>query len=134
MNPLFHEIYQKTRFLSKELNHVLSEYNLYASQWTVLYCIHEHGDMTLTEIWKYLNVEAPTITRTVNRLAALGWLTIDEGIDRRERIVKLSKEAAADFPDIKEAIIRFETRFLERLMEDEQAQLINLLRKMELEG
>ena len=134
MNPLFHEIFQKTRFLSKELNQVLKEYNLFASQWTVLYCIYQHRDMTLTEIWKYLNVEAPTITRTVNRLAELGWLTIEEGIDRRERIVKLSKEAATNFPEIEGAIIRFETRFLERLTKDEQAQLISLLKKMEVEG
>ena len=81
-----------------------------------------------------LNVEAPTITRTVNRLAELGWLTIEEGLDRRERIVKLSEKAIADFPEIKGDIIRFETRFLERLTEDEQSQLINLLKKMELEG
>lgn len=134
MNPLFHEIFQKTRFLGKELNQVLKEHNLFASQWTVLYCIHQHGDMTLTEIWKYLNVEAPTITRTVNRLVELGWLTIDEGIDRRERIVKLSKEAVTVFPEIETAIIRYETRFLERLTKDEQSQLISLLRKMELEG
>ena len=134
MNPLFHELFQKTRFLSKELNNALKNYNLFASQWTVLYCINKHEEMSLTEIWKYLNVEAPTITRTVNRLAELGWLTIEEGVDRRERIVKLSEEAIADFPRIKGDIIRFETRFLERLTEDEQSQLINLLRKMELEG
>ena len=134
MNPLFHELFQKNRFLSKELNQVLKEHNLFASQWTVLYCIYQHGDMTLTEIWKYLNVEAPTITRTTNRLVELGWLTIEEGIDRRERIVQLSKKALTVLPEVETAIIRFETRFLERLTKDEQAQLISLLRKMELEG
>ncbi len=36
MNPLFHEVFQKTRLLSKELNQVLKEYDLFASQWTVL--------------------------------------------------------------------------------------------------
>ena len=36
MNPLFHEVFQKTRLLSKELNLVLKEYDLFASQWTVL--------------------------------------------------------------------------------------------------
>ena len=36
----------------------------------------KHKEMTLTQIWKYLNVEAPTITRTVNRLAELGWIEI----------------------------------------------------------
>src|SRR5690606_5851570 len=98
--PLFHALFQKTRLLSKELNAVLKEHDLFASQWTVLYCIYEHGNMSLTEIWKYLNVEAPTVTRTVNRLAELGWLTIEEGKDRRERIVKLSEQAVASFPEI----------------------------------
>ena len=74
MNPLFHEIFQKTRLLSKELNLVLKEYDLFASQWTVLYCVHQHEEMILTNIWRYLNVEAPTITRTVSRLEELGWL------------------------------------------------------------
>lgn len=134
MNPLFHAILQKSRFLNKELNYVLKDHNLYASQWSVLYCIYEHGEMSLTEIWRYLNVEAPTITRTVNRLAELGWLTIEQGVDRREKIVKLSQEAIANFPKIEEVIIRFENQFLKRLSESEQGQLIELLRKMDYEG
>lgn len=134
MNPLFHALFQKTRLLSKELNAVLKEHDLFASQWTVLYCIYEHGNMSLTEIWKYLNVEAPTVTRTVNRLAELGWLTIEEGKDRRERIVKLSEQAVASFPEIEETVIRFEHQFLKRLSNQEQLQLMELLGKMELEG
>lgn len=134
LNPLFHEIFQKTRFLNKELNQVLKEYNLFASQWTVIYCIYKHGDMTLTEIWRYLNVEAPTVTRTVNRLVELGWLTIEHGTDRRERIVKLTDEASTNFSEIEESIIAFERRFLERLTVDEQTQLLKLLRKMDREG
>lgn len=133
MNPLFHEIFQKTRFLNKELNSVLREYHLFTSQWSVLYCIHKHGDMSLTEIWKYLNVEAPTVTRTVNRLVELGWLEIEEGTDRREKIVKLSTEAATDLPEIKDAVIRFENRFLKRLSTEEQQQLMELLSKIEVE-
>ena len=134
MNPLFHALFQKTRLLSKELNAVLKEHDLFASQWTVLYCIYEHGNMSLTEIWKYLNVEAPTVTRAVNRLAELGWLTIEEGKDRRERIVKLSEQAVVSFPEIEETVIQFEHQFLKRLSDKEQLQLMELLGKMELEG
>ena len=36
MNPLFHEVFQKTRLLSKELNLVFKDYDLFASQWSVL--------------------------------------------------------------------------------------------------
>ena len=133
MNPLFHDIFQKTRLLSKELNQVLKEYDLFASQWTVLYCVHQHGEMILTNIWKYLNVEAPTITRTVSRLEELGWLATSEGKDRREKIVRLSKEAEGKFPAIEAAIIRFENEFLNDLSKDEQRDLMELLNKLNKE-
>lgn len=134
MNPLFHDIFQKTRLLSKELNLVLKKYDLFAAQWTVLYCVHLQGEMTLTDIWKYLNVEAPTVTRTVNRLEVLGWLTTQEGQDRRAKIVRLSEEATVKFPEIKASIIQFENEFLQRLSNDEQVLLQELLGKMNKEG
>ena len=134
MNPLFHDIFQMTRLLNKEVNQTLKTHGLFASQWTVLYCIHQQGDMTLTQIWKYLNVEAPTITRTVNRLEKLGWLTTHEGKDRREKIVRLSEEANAKFPEIEASIIRFENEFLTGLSEENQEQLRILLRRMSKEG
>ncbi|KAA0965054.1 MarR family transcriptional regulator [Sporosarcina sp. ANT_H38] len=133
MNPLFHEVFQKTRLLSKELNLVLKEYELFASQWTVLYCVHQHEEMILTNIWRYLNVEAPTVTRTVSRLEELGWLTTYEGKDRREKIVRLSEEAVAKFPVIEASIIQFENEFLKDLTSEEQAILMGLLKKLDKE-
>lgn len=134
MNPLFHELFQMSRFLSKEVNQVLKEHDLFAAQWTVLFSIHKHGEMSLTEIWKYLNVEAPTITRTVNRLEDLGWLSVHQGKDRREKIVRLSNDAIMKFPEIETSIIRFENEFLEGLNDEEQLLLIALLKKMNKEG
>ncbi len=133
MNPLFHEVFQKTRFLSKELNLVLKEYDLFASQWAVLYCVHRHDEMILTNIWRYLNVEAPTVTRTVSRLEELGWLKTHEGNDRREKIVRLSDEAVVKFPVIEASIIQFENEFLGNLSSEEQAMLIALLKKLDKE-
>ncbi|MBO0586275.1 MarR family transcriptional regulator [Sporosarcina sp. E16_8] len=133
MNPLFHEVFQKTRLLSKELNLVLKEYDLFASQWTVLYCVHRHDEMILTNIWRYLNVEAPTVTRTVSRLEELGWLTTYEGKDRREKIVRLSEEAVVKFPVIEASIIQFENEFLKDLSSEEQEILIGLLQKLDKE-
>ncbi|GGA44946.1 MULTISPECIES: MarR family winged helix-turn-helix transcriptional regulator [Psychrobacillus] len=130
MNPLFHELFQKTRFLTNEINVTLKKHNLYASQWTVLYTIQKHGEMSLTQIWKYLNVEAPTITRTVYRLVELGWIDIRPGKDRREKIVRLSEKASQDFSAIKESILEFEDRMVEGLTKEEETILIELLRKI----
>lgn len=130
MNPLFHELFQKVRYLTNELNQNLKEHDLYASQWSVLFCIQKHGQMSLTQIWKYLNVEAPTITRTVYRLVELGWIEIHPGKDRREKIVQLTDKALENFPTIKTSILNFENRMVENLTDDEQTLLIELLQKI----
>ena len=134
MNPLFHELFQNTRFIYKELNNALKEHELFAAQWTIIYCIQLKGEITMKQICNYINVEAPTVTRTVSRLVELGWLTTIEGIDRRERIVQLSEEALTKLSRIKETIIQFENRFLEVLTEEEQLVLMGLLKKMNKEG
>jgi len=127
-------LFQKTRLLSNELNDTLKAHNLYSSQWTVLYCVHMHGSMTMKEMTKYLNVEAPTVTRTVSRLEELGWLTVQPGKDRREKIVRLCVKAEKKLPEIEKTIVQFEAEFLEQLTEDEQGQFMILLRKLEKKG
>lgn len=131
MNPLIHELFQKSRFLSKELNMFLKKHKLFASQWSVIYCVDLHGEMTLTQIWKYLNVEAPTITRTVNRLEELCWLRTKEGKDRREKVVELTEFGLEQLEAVKKSVIEFEQLYLNNLSDEEQVALIRLLRKLD---
>lgn len=130
MNPLIHELFQRSRLLSKELNLALKEHGLFAAQWSVIYSVYQHGEMTLTQIWKYLNVEAPTITRTVNRLEEMGWLVTREGKDRREKYVSLTENAILQLSDIKKTIIRFEEQSLRGLSGEEEKLLMELLKKI----
>jgi len=134
MNPLIHEIFQKYRLLNKQLNQSLKEHQLFVSQWTVIFCVYQHGEMTLTDIWKYLNVEAPTITRTVSRLKELGWLEIVSGKDRRAKNVRLSQKAFEQLPEIIVSITQFEHEAMKNLTDEEQAFLMKLLNKINIEG
>lgn len=133
-HPLFHLFFQKTRLLNKELNAVLKSYHLFSSQWTIIFCVEKHGEMSLTEIWKYLNVEAPTITRTVNRLCELGWLTVVPSEDKREKIVKLSDEGLERYPEIATTIQRFEQEYLQAFTPEECEQLMQLLNKVNFQS
>ncbi|MCL1694325.1 MULTISPECIES: MarR family transcriptional regulator [unclassified Lysinibacillus] len=130
MNPIFHALFQKSRYLTNCLNEVLKQHNLYSSQWTILYCLHNHGPMTLTQIWKYLNVEAPSITRAITRLENLGWVLRVDGEDKREKIVTLSPYAEENFPAIKKTILAFEKEMVGALTDEEQQQFMILLEKM----
>jgi len=130
MNPVFHALFQKSRYLTNCLNEVLKQHQLYSSQWTILYCLHTHGSMTLTQIWKYLNVEAPSVTRAISRLETLGWVERIDGEDKREKIVTLSAMAKERLPIITETILAFEEEMVGSLTVEEQLQFINLLQKM----
>lgn len=130
MNPLFHALFQKSRYITNCLNEVLKQHNLYSSQWTILYCLHNHGPMTLTQIWKYLNVEAPSITRAITRLETLGWVLRIDGEDKREKIVTLSPYAEEHLPVITKTILAFEEEMVGALTAEEQQQFMILLEKM----
>ncbi|MEY9976754.1 MarR family winged helix-turn-helix transcriptional regulator [Lysinibacillus sp. RC79] len=130
MNPIFHALFQKSRYLTNCLNEVLKQHNLYSSQWAILYCLHNHGPMTLTQIWKYLNVEAPSITRAITRLETLGWVLRIDGEDKREKIVALSPYAEEHLPAITKTILAFEEEMVGALTVEEQQQFIILLEKM----
>ncbi|MFB7156286.1 MarR family winged helix-turn-helix transcriptional regulator [Lysinibacillus sp. NPDC056232] len=130
MNPIFHALFQKSRYITNCLNEVLKQHNLYSSQWTILYCLHNHGPMTLTQIWKYLNVEAPSITRAITRLETLGWVLRVDGEDKREKIVTLTSYAEEHLPVITETILAFEAEMVGALTVGEQQQFMILLEKM----
>lgn len=130
MNPLFHEFFQQYRYLVNQLNDTLKEFGLYNSQWTILFLLHQQGPMTLTSIWKYLNVEAPTVTRTVARLEKLGLVQRKQGDDRREKIVYLTEQAKELFPSVEISIKEFEDKMVRNLTAEEQEQLAMLLKKM----
>lgn len=127
---LFHEIHQKARLSVKEVNDTLKEFELYSSQWSILFCLKQFGSMTQKEIWQYLNVEAPTVTRTIVRLEESGWILRREGKDKRERIVQLSSFAEQKMPEIAERIRQTEKRLVSDLSDKEQDQLIFLLKKI----
>lgn len=130
MNPIFHALFQKSRYLTNCLNEVLKQHNLYSSQWAILYCLHNHGQMTLTQIWKYLNVEAPSVTRAITRLETLGWVLRIDGEDKREKIVTLSPYAEENLPAITKTILAFEEEMVGTLTVEEQQQFMILLDKM----
>lgn len=127
---LFHEIHQKSRLSIKEVNGALKEFELYSSQWSILFCLKQFGSMTQKEIWQYLNVEAPTVTRTIVRLEESGWIFRREGKDKRERIVQLSSFGEQKVPEIEDRIRQAEERLVSGLSDGEQDQLIALLKKI----
>lgn len=131
---LFHELHQKSRLSIKEVNEALKKFELYSSQWSILFCLKQFGAMTQKEIWRYLNVEAPTVTRTISRLEESGWIVRKEGADKRERIVELSPFAVQQVPEIEKRIRNVEEDLVSGLTDEEQHQLLVLLKKIQMKS
>lgn len=127
---LLHLLNQRMRFFAKEINNRLIDHGLYASQWSIIFCIERFGPMTQTEIWKYLNVEAPTVTRTLSRMEKSEWIIRKHGSDKRERVIELTKEAKQKFKVVQQTMDEFDAEMLERLSLDEKEQLQILLHKL----
>ncbi len=86
--------------------------------------------MTQTEIWKYLNIEAPTVTRTLSRLERSGWITRKQGTDKRERVIELTDYASNKIPIVRETMDQFDNDMVASLTYDEKVQLYTLLTKL----
>ncbi|QGS69755.1 MarR family transcriptional regulator [Oceanobacillus sp. 143] len=56
------------------------------------YCLKQIGPVTLVEISNHLDVEKPTISRTVNRLAEQQLIEEVPSNDKRERMIQLTKK------------------------------------------
>src|SRR5699024_10282250 len=120
---LLHLLNQQARLLAKEANNCLNDHGLYASQWSIIFCIERFGPMTQTAIWKYLNVEAPTITRTLSRMEKNGWILRKPGKDKRERVITLTDEAWMKFKDVQQSMDKMEENILSHLDISEKKQL-----------
>ncbi len=129
-NKLFHMLYQKTRHMTKDVNEYLQKHGLYSSQWSILYCLKSNGPMTQSDIWRYLNVEAPTITRTLVKLEESGWVKRTPGSDKRERLVSLTEKALDLLPEVEKDVKNFEQTMVANLKDDEQELLYTLLKKL----
>lgn len=71
----------------------LLEHGLYAGQEQVLFLLDEHGPLALTELAEKLDVRAPTITKTVTRMEAQGFLSrATSRDDARSIIIALTPE------------------------------------------
>src|SRR5699024_469015 len=129
---IFHLLQQKNRYIKKHMDTGLSGFQLHLSQWSILYCLDQFGPMTQTAIKDYLNVEAPTITRTIEKLEKNGWVTRQPGQDKRAHIIEISEAGKKDLKGIAAQVGNMETELLDQFTEEEKTTLYHLLQKINL--
>lgn len=125
-----HKVHQLARSFIKKLNEKFSPLGLYASQWGIILYLYEKKQCTQIELCQHLDVEAPTITRTLTRMEEMGWVIREAGEDKREKRIKLTEKACEMFPKWYQADNNVEIAALKDIDKDELAIFNNVLKKM----
>jgi MarR family transcriptional regulator, transcriptional regulator for hemolysin len=125
-HELFHTLHQLSRKLTNKLNEALKPFGLYSAQWSVIYVLKTKGSLTQKELCEYLFVEAPPMTRTIQRLVKQGFVKQVQGKDKREKHIQLTETALIDFSKWEQAVFENNKTLLNCLPETSQAELLTL--------
>ncbi|UAL51854.1 MULTISPECIES: MarR family winged helix-turn-helix transcriptional regulator [Metabacillus] len=120
---IFHSIQQLSRQLTKRLNEVLQPHGLFSAQWTVLFTLKKYGILTQTELCDYLSIEAPPMTRTIQRLVKQGYVLQIPGSDKRTKHIKLTDKAINDYALWEKSVLEMENDLLKAIPDDMQDPL-----------
>ena len=123
----FHHNLQFSRTFTKKLNEQLAKVDLFHSQWMILFYLKQYGSSTMVEISNYLDVEKPTVTRTVNRLEERKFVERIRGNDKRERRIQLTDLGEETYLKAREAVEEFELHLMEGLPEDDRMAMLRTL-------
>lgn len=127
VHELFHSVQQLARQMTKALNDALQPFDIYSSQWTVLFLLKTKGSMTQKEISDYLAIEAPPITRTVQKLVANGYVRQVKGIDKRTKRIELTEKALEKYPEWEKAVLQMNHELIQPLTSASKEQLLLLI-------
>ena len=124
----FHHNLQFSRTFTKKLNEQLAKVDLFHSQWMIIYYLKEYGSATLVEISNYLDVEKPTVTRTVNRLEERKLIEQIPGKDKRERRIQLTDLGEETYLKARKAVDEFELQLIDGLSEEDWEATLRTLK------
>ncbi|MEH7331259.1 MarR family transcriptional regulator [Neobacillus drentensis] len=125
-HELFHTLHQLSRLLTNTLNEALKPLGLYGSQWSAIFVLKTKGSLTQKELCDYLFVEAPPMTRTIQRLVKQGYVRQVPGKDKREKIIQLTDKALLEYPKWEKTVFETNESVLMDLPETSQEELLRL--------
>jgi DNA-binding MarR family transcriptional regulator len=103
------------RALTQHYDEALRPLGLRATQFTVLQALSLAGEVTQGELGQILAINSTTLTRTLAILGREGWVAKQEGRDRREWRLRLTKAGEAQFKRALPSWERVQSRLRRRL-------------------
>ncbi|PIG09697.1 MarR family winged helix-turn-helix transcriptional regulator [Comamonas sp. 26] len=86
---------QLSRIVTRHYDHFFAEVGLKITQYSLLSHVVKLGPLRPVDLAKRMQMDASTLTRNLQPLAAMGFLTIGAGADARSRLVIATETGAS---------------------------------------
>ena len=70
-DALIHQIYVTMRLFTKNLNEVMTPYEVYSSEWTIINYLHHHAEISQADLAAALQIEAAAVSKTIGKMEAV---------------------------------------------------------------
>ena len=127
-HSFFHQQSQFARSFKKKLNEQLAKIGLFHSQWLLIYCLKQQKSATLVELSNYLDVEKPTITRTVKRLEEQNLIENIPSHDKRERRIQLTDKGIHVYEEAIRIVSNFEQGLVKEISERDLETTLRMIK------
>ena len=123
-DALIRQLYQTTRIITKELNRLLGQYELYSAEWTVIASIKEKGVVSQIILAEHLNIEPSAISKSLVALEKKGLIKREEGSDKREKMVSLTPKALSLYPKWEKIVKQHRKKILQGISDEKLNDLL----------
>jgi DNA-binding MarR family transcriptional regulator len=116
-----------SRAVTRLYNDEIRRMGIEVTQFGMLQLLNHIGPMTQNHLGEYLSAGKTTISRNVKLLERNGWVSVEDGEDRRQRIVKISKAGLKQLERTEPYWQRAQERFEAVIARDQLQALHDLL-------
>ena len=89
-DALIHQIYVTMRLFTKNLNDVISPYDIYSSEWTIINYLHHHEAISQADLATALQIEPAAVSKTIGKMEKKGLVTRSSAKDKREKHISMT--------------------------------------------
>jgi DNA-binding MarR family transcriptional regulator len=118
---------QASRAVSRLYDEELRDIGLRTTQYSLLCYLKRCREVRQRDLGALTSLDETTLTRNLRPLVEAGWLAVDTGEDRREKLVSLTRAGAAKLKEARPAWERAQQRMRSRLPKAAWSNLLAVL-------
>jgi DNA-binding MarR family transcriptional regulator len=124
---LCNSLRQASRAVSRLYDEELRAVGLRTTQYSLLRYLNYCGEVRQRDLGALTSLEETTLTRNLRPLIEAGWVSIDAGEDRREKLIRLTSAGAAKLAQARPEWERAQERMRSRLPKADWSSLLAVL-------